>query len=207
MEQQLKGGFHDSVNFKNCKSLEESQLLFNQMKKVFLDINRWDQLFKKNTEFYLKNTSGQEQSAPIQIGDLVAIKIPGPKNHLGDGFDWVKVQNMIIAEKEDQSILSFELQPCANPKKPNQIAHFFQDSARNNFIIKKEGCTITAEVHGRNEIPNCSNVPFRDQLRNFFIANGGIFGMSKIQWEVWSKNILDEKYLEKCLHQQKQTLK
>lgn len=155
----------------------------------------------------MKNAAGKEKSNPVQIGDFVAIKIPGPRNKIGNGFDWVAVRNMIITETENQSVLSFELQPCPNPENAKQIAHFFKDTARNYFIIKKEGTKITAEVHGRNEIPNCSNLPLLNKLRNFFIAHGGIFGMSKIQWEVWSKNILDEKYLQKCLQNNKQTLK
>lgn len=31
------------------------------------------------------------------------------------------------------------------------------------------------------------------------MANGGIFGRSKIHWEILCKNILDEKYIKKCL--------
>lgn len=207
MNQQVKGGHHDSVNSINCKSLEESQLLFNQMKKVFLEMNRWDKLFKRTTEFYVKNVAGQTQSIAVQIGDQVAIKIPGPRNRIGEGFDWVVVKNLEIIENNHFQKIIMELQPCTPPKNSKQIAHFYKDTARNYFFINKEGTKITAEVHGRNEIPNYSNLPLRDKLRNFFIAHGGIFGMSKIQWEVWSKNMLDEKYLYKCLQNNKQTLK
>lgn len=28
-----------------------------------------------------------------------------------------------------------------------------------------------------------------NKLRNFYMANGGIFGRSKIHWKIWYKNI------------------
>lgn len=203
MDQQLRGGRHDSVNSVSCKSVEESKILFDQMQKVFLDINLWDHLFKQSTEFKMRNAAGEDQSSTVQKGNLVSIKIPGPKNNIGDGYDWVVVKNIEIIENNQLQKLTMELQPCYQPKNSKYTAHFFKTMAKNYFIIKKEGTEITAEVHGRNEIPNCSGVPLRDRIRNFFIANGGIFGMSKIQWEVWSKNILNEKYLQKCLKNSK----
>lgn len=58
---------------------------------------------------------------------------------------------------------------------------------------------------GRNEIANYRNLPLIDKIRNFFVANGGVFGFSKIHWELWVQNILDEKYLYKCLKNENKT--
>ena len=35
------------------------------------------------------------------------------------------------------------------------------------------------------------------------MANGGIFGRSKIHWKIWYKNILDEKYIKSALRKTK----
>lgn len=205
MDHQIAGGHHDSVYSKNCSSLEESLRTYQKMKEVYFDINLWNQLFNGQSKFTVTDSAGKSKSGMINTGDFVAIKIPGPKNRIGQGYDWVQVISVEMHEAFGISSLCIALQPAKNPVSKNSkyTAHFFKTMAKNYFIIKKEGTEITAEVHGRNEIPNCSGVPLRDRIRNFFIANGGIFGMSKIQWEVWSKNILNEKYLQKCLKNSK----
>lgn len=206
MDQQIKGGSHDSVQAKNCTSLEDAILYFEKMKEVFLNINSWDQLFKRSTEFHVKTGAGIDKKTPIQVGDFVAIKIPGPQNRVGDGYDWVQIVSLEMNETSDSTSLCLALQPAKNPHKKNSpcIAHFFTAAAKNYFIIKKEGTKITAEVHGRNEVANYQNIKISDKLRNFFIAKGGIFGLSKIQWEVWSKNMVDEKILQKCIKKNQQ---
>ena len=59
-------------------------------------------------------------------------------------------------------------------------------------MITKEGNSLKVGVYGRNEKPNF-NAGFLDKIRNFFIAAGGMFGVSKIQWKLIAEGLLDFK--------------
>lgn len=194
MDQQLKGGYHDSLEMKYFQSREESNLFFNNLQHLFFNINSWENLFKKATTFQVTDSYGNNKFSRIAVGDLVKIKIPGPKSRIGDGFDWVKICEVAYHICADYEYFSMVVSPCNKPGS-EITAHFFQSIAKNYFTIKNYGYMVTAEVHGRNEVPNCSNLPIWDQFRNFLTANGGIFGFSKIHWKQWCKSILDEETL------------
>lgn len=194
MDQQLKGGYHDSLEIKYFKSREESNLFFSQLQKIFLNINSWENLFKKGTAFQVTDFNGNNKFSGIAVGDLVKIKIPGPKSRIGGGFDWVKICELEFHIYADYEYYCMVFSPCNKPGS-EVTAHFFQSIAKNYFTIKNYGYMVTAEVHGRNEVANCSNLQMWDQCRNFLTAKGGIFGFSKIHWKQWCKSILDEKIL------------
>lgn len=198
MDQQCKGGYHDSLEKKYFKNKEESNLFFNQVQKVFLNVNCWDKLFHKGSTFQVTDPSGNDKFSSIVVGDLVKIKIPGPKNSSGDGFDWVKICEVEFHIHADYEYFCMVFSPCNKPGS-HTTAHFFQSIAKNYFSVKNYGHMVTAEVHGRNEVPNYKYLPIWNQFRNFFTANGGIFGFSKIHWKQWCKSILDEEILNKCL--------
>lgn len=199
MEPQVKGGYHDSVENIYFKTTKESDLFFHKLRKVFLNINCWDALFDEKTKFQVTDDLGNDHFGRIAVGNFVKIKIPGPANKSGGGFDWVRIRSIEVNLKYNCDTICIELQPCRNPNGSKEIAHFFTESSRNYFTIKKQGCEISASVHGRNEVPNLKNLTGTNAIRNFLIANGGIFGLSKIHWKGWTVNILDEKYIDKCV--------
>lgn len=206
MDQQLKGGYHDSLEIINFKTKEEGDSLFRKLREVLFDINSWECLFKKGTTFQVTDAQGNHKFDQIAVGELVKIKMPGPKNKSGDGFDWVKICELEFHYTAEYKYFCMALSPCNKPGS-NVTAHFFQSCAKNYFIIKNYGFALTAEVHGRNEVHNCSNLPLWDQCRNFLTAHGGIFGFSKIHWKVWCKNILKEEILNQCLETKNTSIK
>ena len=57
------------------------------------------------------------------------------------------------------------------------IAHFYSDKASSNFVVRRKGKCIYAEIHGRNEVSNSNTENFPDKIRNTLIALGGIIGI------------------------------
>lgn len=194
MDSQVKGGKHDSAETINCAG--NCDQFFDKVKSIFFNINSWDKLFNNGTDFQVTDQFGKDKFDNINSGDLVKIKIAGPKNKAGNGFDWVKICEVDTKLEGDCISHSIVLSPCENPAFTNKIAHFFGSDAKNYFIIKKYPDQITTEVHGRNEVPNYHNLSIHDKVRNFFVAHGGIFGFGKVHWKIWTKNILDPKFLD-----------
>lgn len=196
MDKQIKGGHHDSLKSLTFENLDEADLFFEKILKVFVNINSWGELFGEGTVFQLTDSTGIEKFRKLELRDLVKIKIPGPKSTIGEGSDWVEIAAMNFDEISKQYMIA--LSPTNKPGY-DATAHFFQNQAKNYFIIKKSGSTITTEVHGRNEVPNYEDLPLVDKARNFLVAHKGILGFSKVHWETWCSNMLDNKYLEKCI--------
>lgn len=197
MEGQLCGKFHDSYEILAFDALEECDIYFENLKKVFYNINVWGQLFGNGINFYKVDEECKDMGEIFSRGKLVKLKIPGLKNTLGNGFDWMEIRPSELHLTLDFVSISLSLSPCRKPG-TDFTTHFFKSEAQYIFIIKKYVNFITAEVHGRNEVANCTGVPLYNRVRNYITAKGGILGESKIPWHNWCKNILDVEYLEKC---------
>jgi hypothetical protein len=123
--------------------------------------------------------------------DLVKIKIPAPENKLGYGFDWVIVKKIRTIKSKDVEAILLQMQPHFCPENLNRsTAHFYTDDASSNFILARKYKTVQFSIHGRNEIPNTKKIGFLNSCRNFFVASGGIFGGSKLQWQDFAKEFI-----------------
>lgn len=199
MDTQVKGGSNDIVHSISFKTYDDCDIKFEIIKKCFLDINKWGGLFENSTTFNLRNSEGTKKDSFVEKGDYVSILIPGPKNSIGLGYDWIRVCNLSQEISGRQESLTMVFQPSSHPITKKNTAHFFSEAARNYFSIVKRDHQIKVEVHGRNEVVNYSNLPLRDKIRNLLIAHTSILGFSKINWEIWARNILNDDFLEKCL--------
>jgi hypothetical protein len=63
------------------------------------------------------------------------------------------------------------------------VAHFFTEEATSNFMVKRVGNKVSAEVHGRNEKPNTEAEKLVDKARNTAVATGAVTGFAKLQWK------------------------
>ena len=196
IEQQNTGGKHDSSVSVQFDTAKECLVAFRKIEFAFININYWDHIFKNTSSFHVPDSAKIEKVTRAQPGDLVKIKIPGPKNKLGHGYDWVKIVSLEKSWENEVQTLCLVLSPTSAGCHLKKTAHFFTSKSKNYFIIRKSLLQITAEVHGRNEVPNLKHQSFRDQWRNLLIAKGGILGFSKINWETWCENILDEKIVD-----------
>ena len=184
-----KGSENNAAAFLVCQSQTEAFERFRSLSQNLLKINDWDVKAGKNpTEFFIYN---KDKSQSVQENDLVKIKIPAPQNKLGNGFDWVIVRKVQMIEKADLKLCLLQMKPHSCPESSNRnIAHFYRDDASSTFILAKKEKTLQLSIHGRNEIPNTKKIGLLNSCRNFFVASGGIFGGSKMQWQDFAEEFI-----------------
>ena len=87
--------------------------------------------------------------------------------------------------------MGMRLRPTSNPQNDNEeTAHFFQSTATSTFVIVREGNTVTASYHGRNEKANTHTSSAVDNMRNAVVTSGAIAGFSEVQWATLIKEFL-----------------
>lgn len=198
MGKTIQGRSHYASEIISFDDSAECDLFYEELKIVFYNIDTWGLLFDNSIHFYRVQPAENSTSFNSLRQKLVKIKIPGIPNNLGGGYDWVETKDYEYHIKVGFTTIRFTISPCCKPGN-NLTTHFYTPEAKTHFVIKKFIKHINVEVHGRDEIPNYKGLSFYKKFRNFYMANGGIFGMSKVHWEIWCKNILDEKYIKKCI--------
>lgn len=165
---------------------------FQTVKKRFMAMNNWELYAgEEKAEFSVRDKDGKIVLAEPKVGDYFCIKTPGLHNRTGDGFDWVQIEHIEEESEAHRECVYIRVRPCANPTKPDEhVAHFFDPEATSNFVIKREGRTVIAEVHGRNEIPNTDNVGMLEKVRNQIVALGGMLIASEVQWKGLTSGII-----------------
>lgn len=159
---------------------------FETVKRRFLDISSWDLVAgREKAEFLHRDAQGNPTDRAPQKGDYVSIKVPLLHHENDDGSDWVRVEEFAEEKTADGATIFIKLRPSQNPlSKDDNTAHFLDEAATNNLLIKREGCTVSAEVHTRNETPNKEDDQgLLEKIRNKIVAIGGMIVGSKIQWE------------------------
>lgn len=186
---QQKGGHSNTSYTSRSVNPNEAVALFEAACIRLLDVNNWQQLAGDMTaSFTLMDDEGNVQHRSAMEGDNIRINIPGPGTHIGDGYDWVKIE--LIAAKKG-AYTGMRVRPLPLPDKAGKnIAHFFKQYATSSFIIEKNGNEVKASVYGRNEIPNTGVSRILDKIRNLFISIGAILGLSKIQWASLVKGLV-----------------
>ena len=195
---QEKGGKTDTEHQVEFTTAEAAKRYFMVAKERLQDVNRWHEVAGSLTAgFTLTDDSGREVARPAQTGDYFKIKVPAPGPGAGDGYDWVRVE--LIEDEagvsDNRDAFGIRVRPAEQPGKKTQddVAHFFRDDATSSFIIERNGRTIKAAVHGRNEVPNTTAKKPLDKARNAVVALGAIAGLSNPQWKSLVKGILNFK--------------
>ncbi len=191
---QTVGGESDTISEKKFDSAIEAKAFFSLMKQRLLNVNRWkDYAGTLSATFQLCDSNGDEVHRNVEPGDYFKIHLPGPGSDTGEGFDWVKVETVEEENYINGERLFIKVRPTSNPKNSNDdIAHFFDDTATSTFIVNRNRDMVTAEVHGRNELPNTDADALVDKIRNTIIATAAISGFSKIQWNLLTEGLLKD---------------
>ena len=174
-------------------TLKEAGKTFDRACKRLLNPSVWYLITGEfSAKFTLQKSEDRRETKLVDVGDYLAIDVPGPGLKAGDGFDWVRVE---LLQKNTEPYcdgsIAMRLRASKNPStKDAGIAHFFDGEATSTFIIKRMGKTVYASYHGRNEIANTVNIPLLDKLRNKVVATGAEAGLSKLQWEALIKGFL-----------------
>src|SRR5690606_40501770 len=76
------------------------------------NVGEWSRLAgDPSAEFILTDPDGNVVDRPVQKGDYLKIKIPGPGNTQGDGYDWVAVEE-VRSEEHTSELQSRENLVC-----------------------------------------------------------------------------------------------
>lgn len=189
-----RGSTNDSFAYQEFDHSAQADFYFTYLKKRLLSISMWSKFAGgDNFIFELTDSQGNLKSSPPIITDKIRIQLPGPKDQEGLGFDWVEVVRMDEGHFKNVQFYLLEVSPCDCPyQNSEKTAHFYWENATNTFVIAKQENIVQISIHGRNELPNISDQNLIDKIRNFLVANAGIITGSKIQWEVFSDNLMKE---------------
>lgn len=183
---QVIGNQMDVVSEQNYDSYEQAIVAYQAAKARLFDVNNWHKTCESTaTLFQLVDVDGVEVDT-IRQGHMIRIDIPGPGTIAGDGYDWVKIEQI-----EEQTLshhnewAGIRVRPCPHPLCPEKgTAHFFSSDASSTFMVKRNGKEVTGEVHGRNEVVNDALRGVFDGLRNVMVGYSAKIGFSYPQWKL-----------------------
>jgi hypothetical protein len=174
---------------------QEAKAVFQMAADRLLNVNIWEKICgSMSAKFILTDKDGNQVDRSVKPGDHVKIDVPGPGPAAGNGYDWVEVEAM--EDNRDPSgpeeSLTVRVRPSPSPENnKSDTAHFFKDDATSSFRVRRQGNVVTAEVHGRNEVPNTQVEATPDKIRNAVVGSGAVAGMSKPQWKSLVNGLLD----------------
>lgn len=160
-----------------------------------LEVYNWDEICGYGSAtFTLLDERGQEVKRAAMEGDYFKINIPGPGSTAGEGYDFVRVEQVQEESSASNQATSIRVRPCPNPlTEDKDVAHFFKDEATSTFVVNRMGAEVLAEVHGRNEMPNTEAKGIVDKIRNTAVGLGAKVGLSYPQWKVLVRALVDKK--------------
>lgn len=166
-------------------SHDEAVEYFGVVKERFLNISSWKDLAGTlSAGFALTNEQGQEIDTFPRKGNYFKIDIPAPGIISGEGYDWVRVEEVTEEKEGDCEYIAIRVRPASSPvNEKKDVAHFYTDEATSNFIVRRDGTKITAGVYGRNEKPNVKSETLLDKARNAIVGSGAITGFASLQWK------------------------
>lgn len=192
-EEQKVGGFHDTDSKKCFDSTEEAKSNYTALRDRFFNFNEWHTYAGELTATFIHyNAKGQEIQRSPEVGDFLKIDIPGPGSTAGKGFDWVKITKIDEKPYDNDARCLIVCVPSINPLADyvEDVAHFYSDKASSNFVIRRIGNCLYAEIHGRNEVGNVKTKNIPDQIRNAVVSLMGRAGLAKIQWKNLANGLL-----------------
>ncbi len=178
---------------KILNSQKEAKNSFELSKKKLLDVNNWNKISSNiSAEFRIVDQNGHEVQRTIIKGDYLKIDIPGPGSKEGDGYDWVRVEELKEISEEDFQSIGFRVRPTDNPfSEKNETAHFYSDDATSSFIITRNNNEVIVSIIDRNLVPNKESQSLADKARDVLVGVTAIAGFSKIQWQGLADGLLD----------------
>lgn len=174
---------------------EEAKQFYEQVKEKLVRVNQWDEIAGAlSAKFQLVDEQGNEVDRPVRQGDNFKIDIPGPGTQSGEGYDWVKVEEVKEVTEGGIESLGIRVRPCSNPlNEKEDVAHFYSDCSTSNFIVTREGKKVTASVYDRNTKPNNAADSTIDSIRDKIVGTTAVSFFSKIQWKGLVDGLLKNK--------------
>ncbi|WP_247236652.1 hypothetical protein [Telluribacter sp. SYSU D00476] len=186
------GRIIDTTSKVECRSIEEARAFFDVVKQRLLNVNAWnDYAGAATAKFQVVDKEGNEVTRHVTQGDFFKINIPGPGSISGEGYDWVRVEEVrIVAEGEVESV-GIRVRPTSNPQNDDdQIHHFYSEESTSNFTVTREGQLITVGIYDRNTKPNVESEGILEKARDILVGLGAVTGFSKYQWQKLADGLL-----------------
>ncbi|WP_316797770.1 hypothetical protein [Pedobacter frigidisoli] len=184
----------DAEEEKIFDSPAAASLAYKQAVLRLKNVNQWHTISRIEAScFVLFDKNGIQVARNAKESDYIRIDIPGPGTSAGKGYDWVCIEHMeeFSGPESDVEFTLIVARPSKTPGVVSaKIAHFFTNQATSTFMVFRRGNVLSAEVHGRNEVPNTENQAFLDKTRNLVVNGGSAIGMSYIQWHLLASGIL-----------------
>jgi hypothetical protein len=196
--EQQEGGATGAKSSVTAESVALAKSLFRASCERLFDVNHWyEYAGRKGTEFMLTDENGNDlPDQTAHTGQLIRIRLPAPANPEGDGYDWVRIEEVIHSRNPmiDEHTCGFRVRPVENPRKRSGSgeAHFYKSTATSSFLVVRKGKCVCAIEKGRNEQPNLKG-SFFTKVRNFFVALGAMLGLAVPMWKLWASSMLKPK--------------
>ncbi|GAB3169086.1 hypothetical protein [Telluribacter humicola] len=187
------GKIIDTVSYIDCSSNEEAKAFYQVVKARLLNVNSWNTYAGVGTaEFKVVDKSGNEVARHVTEGDYFKIDIPGPGSISGEGYDWVKVEEVNAVSNPEMESVGIRVRPSPNPQSTDeQVAHFYSEESTSNFTATREGNRITVGIYDRNTKPNTEGKKnIVEKARDFLVGLGAVTSFSKYQWQQLADGLL-----------------
>jgi hypothetical protein len=167
-------------------------------KRRLLHVNHWHEIAGAlSAKFQLTDANGNDRSGAAQQGYHLKVDIPGPGSGEGGGYDWVSIEDVKEVAFDGVQSTGFRVRPAPNPRDNSQhVAHFYDPNATSNFIITREGNTVTASIVDRNLKPNKDAETVVDKIRHTVAGVAAINTFSKLQWQSLADGLVKGKQTE-----------
>ena len=171
------------------KDENAAKKFFKKVKLRLQNVNQWKEYAGIiSADFQLVDKLGRKVHRKAKKGDYFQIDIPGPGSKSGDGYDWVRIEEVVSTSAADAESFGFRVRPADNPYKSDQkVAHFYAPESTSSFVVERSVNKITASVYDRNTKPNSDADGRFDKIRDTVVGTAGVITFSKIQW----KNLVD----------------
>lgn len=171
---------------------DAAKAAYESAKQRLLRVNGWHSLGLR-AEFQLVNARAEEVDGPASEGLYFRIDIPGPGTIAGDGYDWVRVQQIAEYNSPDVQSIALQVKPAPNPTEPEaETTHFYSDKSTSTFTVTREGNKLIVAVYDRNIESNTESERIPDKLRNAVVGAAGMTIFSKLEWEDLAEGLVKE---------------
>jgi len=189
---QLKGKAIDIKKSRSFNNSSEAIAFYEKAKEKLQRVNNWGELAGDlSADFQQTDAKGNKVNRPLEKGDHFKIDIPGPGSVVGQGFDWVKVEAIIVQSTPSRNLYSFRVRPSENPfNRRAGIAHFYDKDSTSTFSIRRNKNVVSITIHDRNTQPNSDIGDSVDKIRDRIIGTLGVLAFSSFQWTKLAEGIM-----------------
>lgn len=188
-----KGMKTGAVVHRRMATRQQAQHLFDIAARRLLSVNQWQHYAGPLSASFLHT---DDEGHPVlgrlpEAGDRIRIKLPGPPNPEGNGFDWVAIKEINTEVNSDgrYESIAMSVRPAPDPRTltgEEETAHFYTPEASSVFAIVRRDKSLWAMELGRNEHPNLTGGVLT-RLRNLLVAVMAWLGIAKSQWKALVK--------------------